>query len=757
MYLKQLNRLFFASMISICTANVVFAETKKSDITHDVVGFEESAYGEHKGYVATKSSTGSKMDISIAEIPQSVKVFTRDMMNDRAVQSLQNITSYDASIAQVYGENNEARTDYSRIRGIDHVYKSSFLDGLKLIYAHHLIPKIDPYALERVELLKGPSSVLYGASGPGGLVNMQTKKPNGTDEKEIGVSYGTHSNKTVFTDFNHKVNDNVLLRFTGKHKKGDNELQHSTNESYFFDSSLRYLIDDETTLDLRASIAKDQIKGLGLGFNGGKAKMNYHNGVAEHANTFDALFGGGAGVLAAALRNSASQVDALNLPSNLFIGSKDDEIFQKEHKYISATLTKNLNDKMKINSSLRAKRMDGKTHYSVASFSQFQANLAAQRPLSMVPLEFTETDSKMSSFAWDSNLEYKWNTQRTENTSLFGADVQYFSSNQTVKDPVLYNFDVTNPNAAINLTRANTLKSDIDLQNSQLGLYASNSMKIDDKFVISTSLRFDKIKDEIKKNKTNTKDNYSEDNISGRVGLVYLMDNGASPYVTYSTSFQGNTGTDKNGTAFKPTTGKQVEVGVKYQPKNIDALITLAAFSLEQNDVVKTDPTATAYKIQQGDNKVKGIEFNIVATPTDNTNVTVSLAKMDGTQENTPYSYLNGGDIGELPEFIAAIWADYTFQNTKAGDVKVGAGYKYIGDSTYFRQDYFNLPTQPIRKYDVPSYSIVDAMVATKYNDWDVSFNVYNVFDERSPLAVNSISEGETSGRTYKLTASYKF
>lgn len=757
MYLKQLNKLFFASMVSICTANVVLADTKSTDITHDVVGFEESAYGEHKGYVATKSSTGSKMDIDISEIPQSVKVITNDMMRDRAVDNIQNVTAYDASISQVYGENNEARTNYGRIRGIDHLYKSSFLDDLKLIYANHLIPKIDPYALERVEILKGPGSVLYGAAGPGGLLNLQSKKPNDSESKEFGASYASHSNKTIFSDINHKVNDKVLLRFTGKHKSGDNELQHSTNKSYFFDSSLRYLIDDETTLDLTASIAKDQIKGLGLGFNGGKSKPNYHNAAAQHANTIDNLFGGGAGVLENLLTSSAAQVNALNIPSDMFIGLKDDEIFEKEHKYISAALEKILNDKSKIKSSFRGMKMDGKTHYSVASFTQFRNNLTNGIGLTQAPLEFTEVDSTMNSFAWDNNLEYKWDTQRTENTSLFGLDLQYMTHNRKIKDAVAYNFDLTNPNANINITKATTYKSDEDFKSVQGGLYATNSMKIDDKFVVSTSLRYDKIKDDITDNKTNSTKKYSEDNISGRIGFVYLMENGASPYITYSTSFQGNTGTDKNGAAFKPTTGKQLEVGVKYQPKDIEAMITLAAFALEQNDVVKTDPTNTAYKSQQGDNKVKGIEFNIVTTPTENTNLTFSIAKMKGTQENTAYSYLNGGDIGELPDLTASIWSDYTFKDTKAGDVKIGAGIKYIGQSTYFRQDYFDLPSQPIKGYNVPSYTLVDAMIATQYNNWNVALNANNIFDKKAALAVNSIQEGETSGRTFKLTASYKF
>ena len=193
MYLKQVNKILLTSMISICTANVAFASDKTSDITHEVTSYEQSAYGETKGYVLTKSSTGSKMDIDITEIPQSLSVVSSDMMNDRAVQSIQNVTSYTSAVLQSLGENGDTRANYGTLRGISYLYKSSFLDDLKLLWGSHAVPTIDPYSLQRVEILKGPSSVLYGASAPGGLLNMQSKKPNNIASKEIGIQAGSEN------------------------------------------------------------------------------------------------------------------------------------------------------------------------------------------------------------------------------------------------------------------------------------------------------------------------------------------------------------------------------------------------------------------------------------------------------------------------------------------------------------------------------------------------------------------------------------
>ena len=226
----KLSNILCASIISVCTSSLLYAEETSSDIVQDVIGYEDSAYGQQKGFVATKSSTGSKMDIDIREIPQSVSVVTNDMMSTIGAQSIQNVTSYISSINQSYGENGDTRTNYGQLRGIGYLYKSTFLDGMKLLYGGHLIPKTDPYSLERVEVLKGPASVLYGASAPGGLINMQSKVPTIEPLKEVGISYASNNNKSVFADISDAINKKTLFRLTGKYKEGDNELQDSTNK-----------------------------------------------------------------------------------------------------------------------------------------------------------------------------------------------------------------------------------------------------------------------------------------------------------------------------------------------------------------------------------------------------------------------------------------------------------------------------------------------------------------------------------------------
>lgn len=760
----NLNKLLCASILSLCTVNVLFAQSTKTDFTQEVTSYEESAYGELKGYVATKSATGSKMDVDIKEIPQSVSVVTQDMMRIRNVHTIQGATSYTSAITQPYGEARDTRTNYGNIRGMGSIYRSSFLDGLKLLHSGHLIPTISPYALERVEVLKGPSSVLYGASGPGGLLNLQSKKANDTDSAEIGVSYETFNTRSVFSDINKRINDKVSIRLIGKYKKGDAALKESTNSSYFFNPSLSYSINDTSSLDLYTSFSKDQIKGLGLNFAGGKSTYNIHNSIALNAaavkayiTTLNPAF---AGVPTAAwiqaIENSADEVNALNLPSDLLIGAKDKEIFEKENKSITAVFNKTFSDSLSLKSSLRAKKMNGIYDYSQPDSTALITAIANFTPdLTKVQFELIKSKATMKSIASDTNLQYKWNTKNIQNTSLIGLDLQYSKFTTTAEKSDAFTYDLKNRKISSYTTNTGKTK-DQTISITQLGLYAQNTAKIDDKYIVSTSLRYDKLKEKEDEKVAATSYTKNDSNVSGRVGLVYLLNEELAPYITYSTSFAANSGKDKSGKQFVPSIGKQYEIGLKYKPKNMNAFFTLAAYHLENNDVVTPD-LDPSYSVQEKDIEIKGLEFDITANPIENLNVIASFTRMKGKSKNTPDPKYDGYNLSDIPKFTASLWSDYTFKKTLIGNLTLGAGIKYTGASDYIRPDHLDLPNRAQKVYKNKAYSVVDTLISTQYNNWNIALNINNILDKKAIIANASVQGGETQGRTYALTASYKF
>ena len=777
MYLKQVNKILLTSMISICTANVAFASDKTSDITHEVTSYEQSAYGETKGYVLTKSSTGSKMDIDITEIPQSLSVVSSDMMNDRAVQSIQNVTSYTSAVLQSLGENGDTRANYGTLRGISYLYKSSFLDDLKLLWGSHAVPTIDPYSLQRVEILKGPSSVLYGASAPGGLLNMQSKKPNNIASKEIGIQAGSENLKSIFVDINDSINDKVLFRITSKFKSNDSQLDKSSNKSYFVNPSFTFLLNDDTTLDLLLSHTYNETKGLGVSYSGAKSIFNYHNEIAKNAagikqyiNLMATKPGYGALAPLAAmptsayvqyLENAASKINAANLKSSMMVGLPNDEKLEKTADSISLVLNHTINENTKIKSKIRYMKIDSTFNNTQPNSNGILDLLTMQKKVWEFPLAFHERSIKLDSFAMDNNIEYSWNTKSTENISLFGLDYQYFKYNNQAKNAVNYSFDILNPDYSQTITKSTQNRYDTDFKTEQIGLYASNQMKINDKIIISSALRYDILKDKVTFNIANPKNknrDVSENNISGRLGLAYLFDNGISPYISYATSFQANTGIDKNFNTFSPSIGEQIEVGAKYKPKNMNALFTFAAYKIIQKDSLQKDPTDNAFMVQSGDTEVKGIEFDITSKPNENSNLTFSLSRTSGKEINMANKKHEGRKLGNLPELAASIWSDYTFNKTAVGDLKLGLGIKYTGKSKFLQGDYFNFGEgRPEKLFDVDSYTMVDALISTKYNKWNIALNVNNVFDKKARLSNNAIQSAQTQGRTYALSASYKF
>ena len=586
MYL-QLNKILLTSAISICAATMAFSDEKMSDLTYEVTAYEESSYGELKGYVVTKSSTGSKMDVNINEIPQSVSVITNDMMRDRNVDTIQGVTSYTSAITQPYGAG-ESRANYGHIRGLGWSYESTFLDGLKLLEVGHLAPNINTYGSERIEVLKGPSSVLYGASGPGGLINIQSKKANDTDSGEIGISVESFNTKSVFTDINRMVNDKVSVRVVGKYKKGDAQLQDSKRLSYFFNPSLVYTIDDSSSLDLYTSITKDKIEGLGISYGGAKSIYNIHNSIALNSTAIKSYMGLPWPTWEQLIQSSADEVNALNLPTDLLIGVKDKEVSEKKNKSITAVYNKIFNESLSLKSSFRATKMDGIMNYSAPDQVGIITALGTPSPdLTKIQFDLAKLDSTVKTFASDTNVQYKWDTKNIENTSLLGLDFQYTKFKDKGEKADKYTYDLKTRTVGSYVTNSGTIK-DETITTTQLGLYAQNAAKINDKYIVSTSLRYDKLKED-QNEKINDK-SYSKNNsnISGRVGLVYLLNDELAPYITYSTSFLGNTGKDANGKQFVPSIGKQYEIGLKYKPQDMNGFMTLAVYHLENTDVVTT-------------------------------------------------------------------------------------------------------------------------------------------------------------------------
>lgn len=218
---------------------------------------DKTAYGPVKDYVASNTATGIKTDTPLKEIPQSVTVVGKEQIRDQGAQTLQDTLRYTAGVnADGYGL--DTRNDGVFVRGIE---ATQFLDGLRRTYGYYTstIP-FEPYALERVEVLRGPASVMYGQSTVGGILNMVSKRPQAVPYREVTVEYGSYDFKQIKTDMTGPLTQDGkwLYRVVGLARDAETQTDFVDNDRLMFAPSLTYRPTNDTSITFLADFRKDR-------------------------------------------------------------------------------------------------------------------------------------------------------------------------------------------------------------------------------------------------------------------------------------------------------------------------------------------------------------------------------------------------------------------------------------------------------------------------------------------------------------------
>lgn len=274
-----------------------------------------------------------------------------------------------------------------------------------------------------------------------------------------------------------------------------------------------------------------------------------------------------------------------------------------------------------------------------------------------------------------------------------------------------------------------------------MGFYAQEHMKYDNRWVLTASGRYDKFKQTSGNRLAGALATSSDDGaFTGRIGIVRLFDNGWAPYVSYAESFEPASGQDFNGRVFKPTEGKQIESGIRYQPENGRLSLTASVYRLTQTNVSTTDPDHPGFSIQEGEVRSKGFELEARANLSNRLNLIAAYGYIDNAVTKS-----NSGTTGRrypgVPRNMASLWLDYA----PNGAFNIGGGVRYY-DSTV------NLANT----VDVPGYTVFDAVASYRLAPgWVLSANIGNLFDKRYVTCTYACFYGEP--RKITLTAKYQF
>lgn len=323
----------------------------------------------------------------------------------------------------------------------------------------------------------------------------------------------------------------------------------------------------------------------------------------------------------------------------------------------------------------------------------------------------------------DTSLEYDWSFAGTEHTTLVGFDVARSRHETTRGNRTAAPLDLFDPVYGGPIGDVFASYSELE-EFKRYGLYVQDQINVGERWVVSLGGRQDWVDYRDSGTYAGTPFGVDEDSnaFTGRAGIIYLAPNGIAPYVSYSTSFEPASGVDRNLERFEPTTGRQIEAGVRYQPPSADMLLTAAVYQINQKNVLVTDPVDPNFSIQEGEVRSRGVELEAQASLSDNLDLIAAYAYTDArTVKSSPTTPENDGRrTGGVPYNQASLWVDYGFAGFGIPGLRAGAGVRYIGDTTgYWLPD-----------VTVPGYTLFDAMVRYDFaNGWRVAMNGTNLTD----------------------------
>jgi len=711
-----------SSLLALSVATV--ANAQQADANGGTVALDpvivtgESGTGPVTGYVAKQTTAGSKTDTPIEKVPQSVTVIGAEQLEAQQPLKLDQALSYTAGVTGApYGY--DSRTNWVFIRGFDASQTGIFLDGLPLYQYAFGSFYIDPYQLERVEVLRGPSSTLYGGGNLGGILNLVSKRPTDQPFREVEAGVNTWGQAYTGFDLGGKIDDAGVwsYRVNGKIAGGGYEVDKAKGFQGYIAPSLTYKPNDATSLTLLGSFTSMDLDHTG-GF------LPYYGTVKP------ASFG--------------------YISRSFYSAEPSDDMYRRQQALLGYEFKHDFNDAWTFRQNVRYGYLDTRERYAYP-YGYYDPNNAVYgggNPQPITPdnelyrIGF-EQHTIANILSADNQLEGKFDTGPLAHDVLFGIDYKYYNINQS---QALFNatpISATDPvyGAPQGATGAPYIRQHYTM--NQLGAYLQDQISFADNWLLTLNGRYDRVWTE---SRGTANFDGTEGAFSGRAGLSYAFSNGITPYVSVARGFDPVIGSDYAGKPFKAQTGVQYEAGLKYRPSFFDGLITVAYYDLTKQNVLTNDTAHLFFQNQLGEVRSRGLEFEAQANVTDALKMTAAFTTSRITIEKDTDSTVIGKRPSIVPETTASLWADYTFQEGILKNLGLQGGIRYLGSSYADNQ---NL-------YKVPSAVLFDAGVHYKYKDWDFAVNVNNVFDKRYVAACNgSLSCYYGPGRVASFKASY--
>ncbi|MDU6683251.1 MAG: ferrioxamine B receptor FoxA [Enterobacteriaceae bacterium] len=638
-------------------------------------------------------SGATKLETPDIETPQSVSIVTRQQYEEQGATSVRQAVGYTPGVyANQIGASN--RFDYIVLRGFsDGSLDNIYLDGLKMMgdTNSHSSLVVDPWFLDSIEVVRGPASVLYGRSSPGGIVALNTRKPSFDAGGEVKLFAGNNNQRGAAFDVTGPVDDNdrVAVRLTGMTRYADSQFDPLKEERYALMPSLTWRITDTTRLDLMAYLHRDPEGGSHSG-------LPYEDTVVPHAGQ--------------------------KISNTFYEGEDDYDKYDRRENMVGYNFEHAFDSGWSVRQKLRY------LHTKVNLNQVYAAGWLNDTELNR---GYSGSDEKMNAITLDNQLDGSVETGPVNHRLLMGVDYQRRSNNVAGYYGAFPAIDAFNPVYGADpdyITQYSSEKHKLE----QTGIYVQDQMSLN-KWRLTLGGRHDQVKVTNVNKLNDTSDTLDQGHYSSRAALLYLFDNGFAPYVSYSTAFTPTSFTDENGKILQPMKGKQWEAGLKFEPEGTQAMYSASVFRINQKNIAtKEEPTDPYRSI--GEIESEGVELEAVGQLTDSLRLQAAYTYTDiRYKKSSPEE--QGKRAVYAPRNQASAWLSYDVKSGPLDGLTVGSGVRYVNGITSDRQN----------THTLPSYTLVDLAVGYDLSKvglkgLSAQVNVNNLTDKSYIAACNSLS-----------------
>ncbi|WP_338616477.1 TonB-dependent siderophore receptor [Achromobacter sp. E1] len=616
----------------------------------------------------------NKSSVPLSKTPQSITVVPRAVLDAQQAQTLADaLHNVPGVVANQFGRRG---WDDLIIRG-QVASDSLFLDGLRTAASNRVAEQL--FGVEQVEVLKGPASLLYGQVLPGGLVNMVSKRPRAETFAEAATTLGSHEFRQATLDMGTPLSDNgkAAFRVNALAMNSNDETDHVWFKNRFIAPSLSLDLGPRTDFTILTSYQERRyIRQQGLPIVG--TVQSNPNGA---------------------------------IPRDRFTGEPGQDPYRGYQSRVGYALTHRFDNGWTVNQNARWQ--------SFTLNGQLVANGLLRADNRTLRRTATDQHWDGDTITLDTNAQRRFETGFGAHDITVGVDYLRTRENSLSYNCSVRDLDVYQPVYGSPINCPANPRTDSSTTVRAIGVYARDQIALGERWNAVFGLRHDTASTYSTDHLTQSREDSSDNAITGSGALMYEIAPGVRPYISYATSFYPNSGTNVDGNTFKPESGRQWEAGVKIDLDDGATSITVAAFDLERRNVLQADPVNDGYSIAVGKQRTRGAELGWASDLGNGLSLMGGYAYLSAVvvDDGGQVPSTNNTRLNSVPRHSFNVTARYRMQGSLAGWELTG-GLRAEGSRYTYG-------------YDIPGYLVADAGVAYDAGRWRAALTMNNLFDKQ--------------------------